>query len=168
MMNVRIQFSKGYEAKYVSHLDLMRTFNRMLMRSGLPVSYTQGFNPHIILTFAQPLSVGVTSDGEYAEFQMEERLLLEVLLEKPVNALSSASVWAEANRYYINGKSISLPLKLFAEADADIIAEELKRRTPSNDGSHFPEMIDRFIAADKHHLNALKEEAYSLAGTYFS
>ena len=54
-MNVRIQFSKGYEVKYVSHLDLMRTFNRMLMRSGLPVSYTQGFNPHIILTFAQPL-----------------------------------------------------------------------------------------------------------------
>ena len=98
----------------------------------------------------------------------EERLLLEVLLEKPVNALSSASVWAEANRYYIDGKSIFLPLKLFAEADADIIAEELKRRTPSNDGSHFPEMIDRFIAANKHHLNALKEEAYSLAGTYFS
>ena len=88
--------------------------------------------------------------------------MLEVLLEKPVNALSSASVWAEANRYYIDGKSISLPLKLFAEADADIIAEELKRRTPSNDGSHFPEMIDRFIAANKHHLNALKEEAYSL------
>lgn len=71
-MNVRIQFSKDYEVKYVSHLDLMRTFNRMLTRSGLPVSYTQGFNPHIILTFAQPLSVGVTSDGEYAEFQLEE------------------------------------------------------------------------------------------------
>ncbi len=71
-MNVRIQFSKGYEVKYVSHLDLMRTFNRLLMRSGLPVSYTQGFNPHIILTFAQPLSVGVTSDGEYAEFQLDE------------------------------------------------------------------------------------------------
>lgn len=90
----------------------------------------------------------------------EERLLLEVLLEKPVNALSSASVWAEANRYYIDGKSISLPLKLFAEADADSIAEKLKSRTPSNDVSHFPEIIDRFIAANKYHLNALKEEAY--------
>ncbi len=77
MMNVRIQFSKGYEVKYVSHLDLMRTFNRLLMRSGLPVSYTQGFNPHIILTFAQPLSVGVTSDGEYAEFQLDEPRTLD-------------------------------------------------------------------------------------------
>ncbi len=47
----------------------------------------------------------------------EERLLLEVLLNKPVNALSSASVWAEANRYYIDGKSTPLPLKLFAEAE---------------------------------------------------
>lgn len=82
MMNVRIQFSKGYEVKYVSHLDLMRTFNRMLMRSGLPVSYTQGFNPHIILTFAQPLSVGVTSDGEYAEFQMEEQCTFDEIKDK--------------------------------------------------------------------------------------
>lgn len=81
-MNVRIQFSKGYEVKYVSHLDLMRTFNRMLMRSELPVSYTQGFNPHIILTFAQPLSVGVTSDGEYAEFQLEEYCPLTEIKDK--------------------------------------------------------------------------------------
>ncbi len=82
MMNVRIQFSKGYEVKYVSHLDLMRTFNRLLMRSGLPVSYTQGFNPHIILTFAQPLSVGVTSDGEYAEFQLDEPCTTDEIKEK--------------------------------------------------------------------------------------
>lgn len=82
MMQVRIKFSKGYEVKYVSHLDLMRTFHRMLMRSGLPISYTQGFNPHIILTFAQPLSVGVTSDGEYAEFQLDEQKPLDEIKEK--------------------------------------------------------------------------------------
>ena len=67
----------------------------------------------------------------------EERLLLEVLLGKPINSLASASVWAEANRYYINGKSTALPLKLFADANADSIAEELKSRMPSNDTSFF-------------------------------
>lgn len=91
----------------------------------------------------------------------EERLLLEVLLGKPVNALSSTSVWAEANRYYIDGESIPLPLKLFADADADSITEKLKSRIPSNDVASFSEMIDRFIAANKHRLNAMKEEAYN-------
>ena len=91
----------------------------------------------------------------------EERLLLEVLLGKPVNALSSTSVWAEANRYYIDGESIPLPLKLFADADADSITEKLKSRIPSNDIASFSEMIDRFIAANKHRLNAMKEEAYN-------
>ncbi len=81
-MIVRICFSKGYEVKYVSHLDLMRTFHRMLKRSGLPISYSQGFNPHIILTFAQPLSVGVTSEGEYAEFQLEEERSAEEIAER--------------------------------------------------------------------------------------
>ena len=91
----------------------------------------------------------------------EERLLLEVLLGKPVNALSSTSVWAEANRYYIDGESTPLPLKLFANADADSITEKLKSRIPSNDVASFSEMIDRFIAANKHRLNAMKEEAYN-------
>ena len=99
MMNVRIQFSKGYEVKYVSHLDLMRT----LMRSGLPVSYTQGFNPHIILTFAQPLSVGVTSDGEYAEFQMEEQCTFDELKDKKyISIVGTLSVNEFRNQKSIN------------------------------------------------------------------
>ena len=73
-MNLRIKFNKIGDAKYISHLDLLRTFNRMLMRSMLTPSYSQGFNPHILLTFAQPASVGmatkcdcadIVADGEY-------------------------------------------------------------------------------------------------------
>ena len=90
----------------------------------------------------------------------EERLLLEILLDKPVNDLADCSVWAEANRYYIEGKSTPVPLKMFAEADADRITEELERRKPLNDTSSFEGFIDQFIVANKHHLNAMKEEAY--------
>ena len=74
MMNLRVKFKKGYEVKYVSHLDLMRTFQRMLKRTGYKIKYSEGFNPHMNLTFALPLPVGVTSDGEYAEFSIEENI----------------------------------------------------------------------------------------------
>ena len=90
----------------------------------------------------------------------EERLLLEILLNKPVNELSNVSVWAEANRYYIDGKSTPIPLKMFAEADTDEIAKALEKRRPLNDGAYFSEMIGRFVATNRHHLNAMEEEAY--------
>ena len=52
MITVRIRFEKTGEAAYISLLDLQRVFHRILKRSGLPVYYTQGFNPHIYLSFA--------------------------------------------------------------------------------------------------------------------
>ena len=83
-MNLRIKFSKTKEAKYISHLDLLRTFNRMLMRSELKPSYSQGYNPHILLTFALPASVGmetkndcadITVYGEYDVARVKESLI---------------------------------------------------------------------------------------------
>ncbi len=59
-------------AKYISHLDLLRCFTRAIMRSGLPVEYSQGFNPHQKMTFALPLPVGVTSECEYVDISFED------------------------------------------------------------------------------------------------
>lgn len=65
MSNYVLKYKKGEEVKYLSHLDFVRMFHRTVRRSGLPMSYSQGFNPHPIMTVAMPLSVGVTSDCEY-------------------------------------------------------------------------------------------------------
>ena len=70
-MNLRIKFNKTGEAKFISHLDLLRTFNRMLMRSMLVPQYSQGFNPHILLTFAQPASVGMTTKNDCADIVVQ-------------------------------------------------------------------------------------------------
>ena len=67
MITVRIRFEKTGEAAYISLLDLQRVFHRILKRSGLPVYYTQGFNPHIYLSFACPLSLGQESLCECCE-----------------------------------------------------------------------------------------------------
>lgn len=71
MSSIRIWFTRGDEVKYISHLDLMKTFERALRRSNIPVAYTQGFNPHHKIVFGLPLSVGVTSEAEYADIELE-------------------------------------------------------------------------------------------------
>ena len=73
MITVRIRFRKVGEAAYISLLDLQRVFHRILKRSGLPVYYTQGFNPHIYLSFACPLSLGQESICECCEVKPRQK-----------------------------------------------------------------------------------------------
>ena len=71
MITVRISFEKKNEASYVSLLDLQRVMQRILKRSGLPVWHTLGFNPHIYMTFACPLSLGQESECECVDVKTE-------------------------------------------------------------------------------------------------
>lgn len=67
-MRLGIKFSRTGETRFVSHLDMQRLFSRALRRTGLPVKFSQGFNPHILTSFASALSVGTESHGDYMEF----------------------------------------------------------------------------------------------------
>lgn len=69
-MNIRLKFTKENEVKYISHLDLMRVFQRAIRRAGIPVSYSAGFNPHQEISFGAPLSLGVTSNAEYVDIKL--------------------------------------------------------------------------------------------------
>ena len=69
-----IKYSRGDKVKYISHLDFVRMFHRAVRRSGLDFMFSQGFNPHPIMTVAVPLSVGVTADGEYMNVGFETTL----------------------------------------------------------------------------------------------
>lgn len=72
MSKYRIKYERTDDAKFISHLDLMRTMNRALRRAEAPLQYTQGFNPHSIMTVALPLSVGITSECEYLDITFTE------------------------------------------------------------------------------------------------
>lgn len=72
MKNVRVWFSKTGTAKYISHLDLTRCMSRALKLSRLPVWYTEGFNPHIYMTFAMPLSLGASGLRECMDIRLTE------------------------------------------------------------------------------------------------
>ncbi len=71
MTTVRVWFTKTGEAAYISLLDLQRVMQRALKRARLPVWYTQGFNPHIYMTFAAPLALGQESLVESLDCKME-------------------------------------------------------------------------------------------------
>ena len=71
-MIFRIRFAKYGVVKFIGHLDVMRYFQKAVRRSELPIKYSQGFNPHQLMVFAQPLGVGVTSDGEYMDIETED------------------------------------------------------------------------------------------------
>jgi radical SAM-linked protein len=66
----RLLFTKTGMAKYISHLDLMRTMQRALLRAGLEIKHTQGFNPHPHMVFALPLPVGCESLCELMDFEL--------------------------------------------------------------------------------------------------
>ncbi len=68
MKNVRVFYSKKGRMKFISHLDMNRFMTRMILKSGLPVWYTEGFNPRPYLTFALPLSLGFESEKGQAFF----------------------------------------------------------------------------------------------------
>jgi radical SAM-linked protein len=71
---LRITFAKGEEIKYISHLDLMRLWERALRRARVPVAYSRGFNPRPKMAFAAALPVGFTSRGEVMDVLLEHRL----------------------------------------------------------------------------------------------
>ena len=71
-MKIRLGFVKQGNIKFVGHLDLLRLFQRVIKSADIPIAYSQGFNPHSLLYFAQALSVGITSTGEYMDIQLKE------------------------------------------------------------------------------------------------
>ena len=73
-MRIIAVFHKIDGARHISHLDLMRAVQRALRRAGLPVRYSKGFNPHMVLSFASALSLGFTSVGEVMDVAMEEEV----------------------------------------------------------------------------------------------
>ncbi len=69
---MRIRFARTGPAAWLAHLDLMRTFERSLRRTGLPLAFTQGFSPHPVMTFALPLGVGVDTEADVADIALSE------------------------------------------------------------------------------------------------
>ncbi|MBR6680833.1 MAG: TIGR03936 family radical SAM-associated protein [Clostridia bacterium] len=79
---VRLKFIKVGSLQYISHLDLQRTFNRVIVRACLPIWYTKGFNPHAKLVFSTPLSIGAQSTCEFLDIRIDREMSCETIMER--------------------------------------------------------------------------------------
>ncbi len=82
MVIARMKFEKGEEVRYISHLDLQRTFQRALRRAQIDTAYSQGFNPHSKISFAMALPVGMTSEGEYVDVELNHPTCAKKLMDQ--------------------------------------------------------------------------------------
>jgi radical SAM-linked protein len=85
---MRVFFRKTGRVKYISHLDLQQTMQRALKRANLPVWETEGFNPHVYITFALPLSLGIESVCESFDIKMIEEISPDEICGRLNNALN--------------------------------------------------------------------------------
>lgn len=81
-MKARIKFRKYGCMKFIGHLDIMRFFQKVMRRADIPIAFTGGFSPHMIMSFANPLGVGVTSDGEYFDIELTEDIDMKLAVER--------------------------------------------------------------------------------------
>ena len=72
MQRLRIRFCRGEEVKFISHLDIMRLWQRVLNRTGIALAYSEGFNPHPRMSLAAPLALGVTSEAELMDIVLDK------------------------------------------------------------------------------------------------
>lgn len=87
---IRIKFNKGEGLKYISHLDLLRTMERAIRRSGLPIAYSEGFHPHAKVQFASALPVGIASRGELMDLELTEEFTAQEVLARLAEQLPAA------------------------------------------------------------------------------
>ncbi|NLT47149.1 MAG: DUF2344 domain-containing protein [Clostridiales bacterium] len=143
-----LKFEKTGQLRYTSHLDLLRLFRRTFKRVGIDLLYSQGFNPHPKMSFAQPLSLGYTSIGEYLEIETRmpynESFLVDSMnsslpygvkvlacREIPDSPKTAASLvrWADYEVRLPEGHAFptDLQLRLFLDQDAILVSKRAKK-----------------------------------------
>lgn len=81
-MRVRIKYSKQGLLKFIGHLDMMRAFQKLLRRADIDVTFSEGYSPHMIMSYAFPLGVGMTSDSEYVDVDLNQAYGSLALVER--------------------------------------------------------------------------------------
>lgn len=87
-MKVRVKFRKYGTVKFIGHLDVMRFFQKAIRRAEIDIAYSTGYSPHQVMSFAQPLGVGLESNGEYMDIELNSIISSKDIVER----LNTASV----------------------------------------------------------------------------
>jgi radical SAM-linked protein len=134
---LRVTFTRGDEMKYITHLDLMRFWERALRRAGVPVAYSEGFSPHAQISLAAPLPVGTTSDGELMDVFLSEHVTPKTLIQQVAPQLPPAIQIKVVQEVGLALPALQADVR-FAEYEVDVAADA---------DSALP-AVERFLAAE--------------------
>ena len=149
-MNIRIRFGKEGMMRYIGHLDVLRTFQKIFRRAGVPMVYSKGYSPHPVMSFALPLGLGLSSEGEYLDAAVEDGTdpqamlkalqeataeelpvyALRVLPEKAENAMAAVggAVWKATLPQNMPPERAETALKAILARETIILPKKTKTR----------------------------------------
>jgi len=135
---LRVTFTRGEDLKYITHLDLMRFWERALRRADVPVAYSEGFSPHAQISLAAPLPVGTTSDGELMDVFLERPMTPAAVIRAVGAQLPPAIEIRSVEEVGLALPSLQADVR-FAEYDVDVAAAPAEAQTA----------VERFLAAEQ-------------------
>ncbi|GLC82996.1 TIGR03936 family radical SAM-associated protein [Lacrimispora brassicae] len=152
-MKLRIKFSKQGPVKFVGHLDVMRYFQKAMRRADIDIKYSEGFSPHQIMSFASPLGVGLTSNGEYMDIEVNSMVDCKTIISRLNEAMADGIQITECHILEERAKNA---MSLVAAADYTLTFREGKQ--PKNLES-FLNGLSEFVAQD--HILIMKKSKKS-------
>ena len=154
-MKARIKFRKYGVLRFIGHLDVMRFFQKLMRRADIPIAFTGGYSPHMIMSFASPLGIGLTSDGEYLDIELtapvDSREAVKRMNEECVEGIEIISIRQISDEKKMTGMTIL--------AAADYLISVKKGALPENWKEAFADfMAQREICFIKQTKRSEREE----------
>ena len=141
-MKLRIKFSKQGPVKFVGHLDVMRYFQKAMRRADIDIKYSEGFSPHQIMSFASPLGVGLTSNGEYMDIEVNSTEDCKTIMSRLNETMADGIQVTECHILEEHAKNA---MSLVAAADYTLTFREGKQ---PKDLESFLNRLSEFVQQD--------------------
>lgn len=138
VLKVRIKFKKYGALRFIGHLDVMRYFQKAMRRAQIPIAFSGGYSPHMIMSFANPLGIGLSSEGEYFDIELKEPISSEKAVEQ-LNAVMVEGMEVLSFRQISDEKKMT---GMALVAAADYLCTPKKTTLPEN----VSEKIAAFLA----------------------
>lgn len=120
-MKIRIKFAKQGNMRFIGHLDIMRYFQKAMRRADVDIKYSEGFSPHQVMSFASPLGVGLTSNGEYMDIEVNNTDSSEIMVKRLNDAMVEGMTVLSYRRL---DEGAGNAMSIVAEADYTLTIEE--------------------------------------------
>jgi radical SAM-linked protein len=141
VLKIRIKFTKSGVMKFVGHLDIMRYFQKVMRRANIDIAYSEGYSPHQIMSFALPLGVGITSDGEYLDIEIKTVLTSQESIKR-LNATMAEGI--EVISFKKLSDDNKNAMSIVAAADYEVLFRE-----GSEPNLNWEEKINGFFQQDE-------------------